>query len=80
MTIQTLTEPELAFAFFTFEFQTDCQALDRLQATPQDLGYEVNEEELAGEMLAQLQRSPVDQTAPEIDPEEFETIYHWFLA
>jgi len=47
---------------------------------PQDLGYEINEDDLASEMLAQLPDDLLGQTTPEVDPEEFESIYKWFLS
>jgi len=51
-----------------------------IEFSPQDLGYEINEDDLASEMLAQLPDDLLGQTTPEVDPEEFESIYKWFLS
>jgi hypothetical protein len=75
MTTQTLIKPKPMSILLAFLIRPDPQSRSPLQYSPQDLGYAIDEEELAGEMLAQLQCGPVDQSAPEIDPEKFETIY-----
>jgi hypothetical protein len=51
-----------------------------LKVTPQNVGYELSEEELAGEMLAALRSGFLAQPAPSIDPDEFEEIYACFLS
>lgn len=77
MTIQTQPIYDCTlFALFYMESHTGRP----LQTSPQDLGYEISQEELACEMLAQVHDNPVDQAVPEVDPEQFETIYQWFLA
>lgn len=48
--------------------------------SPKDMGYEIDEDELAGEMLAPLPACFQDSPAPEIDPDEFEAAYNWFLS
>jgi hypothetical protein len=51
-----------------------------IKFSPKECGYEIDEDELASEMLAQFPDCPMGQTAPEVDPEEFEKIYGWFLS
>jgi hypothetical protein len=48
--------------------------------TPQDAGYEINEDDLVTEMRYQQQVSLNDHTPAEVDPDEFEAVYTWFLA
>ena len=51
-----------------------------VEISPQDFGYEINEDDLASEMLLQLPDNLVGQAPPEVDPDEFESIYKWFLS
>jgi hypothetical protein len=58
----------------------DQPSVIQLQASPHDFGYEIDEEELAGELPAPVPSHPVTREIPEIDPLEFEAIYLWFLT
>lgn len=40
----------------------------------------VNEDELACEMSTSLPLPPANSPVPEIDPDDFERVYHWFLS
>ena len=51
-----------------------------VEISSQDFGYEINEDDLASEMLVQLPDNLLGQTPPEVDPDEFESIYKWFLS
>jgi hypothetical protein len=51
-----------------------------IEISPQDFGYEINEDELASEMRVQLPDNLIWQPIPEVDPEDFETVYKWFLS
>ena len=48
--------------------------------TAKEIGYEIDEDDLAREMLAPLPTSLQDQPAPQVDPDEFDKIYKWFLS
>jgi hypothetical protein len=50
------------------------------EITPQSLGYEIEEAELAGELYAQSQKSDAPCILPEVSPQEFDAIYNWFLS
>lgn len=49
-------------------------------ANSRDYGFDFDEEQLAGELSAPLPIDPAIQTIPEVDSEEFETRYLWFLS
>jgi hypothetical protein len=69
--ITTLENP------FTFLLSTqECAR----QITAQELGYEFKETELAEEMTAQLQSQTAGQAFHQLEPDEFEAVYSWFLA
>lgn len=48
--------------------------------TPKEMGYEIDEEELADEMQAELPAYFQDQPASSISPDEFESTYNWFIS
>jgi len=39
-----------------------------------------DEEQLAAEMARSLPEHMLDQPLPDIDPDDFEKLYHWFLS
>ena len=80
MTIPVLVKPQLICNPFAFLLGPHPRSVRGLQACSQDLGYEISEDELARELCAFAAGQHVDQTAPEIDPDEFETAYQWFLS
>jgi hypothetical protein len=45
-----------------------------------EIGYEIDKDEMGSEVLAQLPASVKDQPAPQVDPDDFETLYKWFLS
>jgi hypothetical protein len=47
--------------------------------SPADFGCEIEEAELAEELAAQISVNSNDQS-PQIEPEEFETVYNWFIS
>ncbi len=51
-----------------------------LEISAQELGYEINEDEVANELGTQLPEKVSWQPIPEVEPEEFETVYKWFLS
>jgi hypothetical protein len=80
MIFPVLVKPQLICNPFAFLLEPHPQSGHRLQARSQDLGYEISEDELAGELRAHPGSQIVDQPIPEIDPNEFETAYQWFLS
>lgn len=59
---------------------TDSSSVEPLHFSPRDLGEEINEEELASELIASLPGDMQDPMLPAVDPEEFETDYLWFFS
>ena len=51
-----------------------------IEISAQDFGYEINEDELASEMRGQLPDDLLWQPIPEVDAEDFETVYKSFLS
>lgn len=51
-----------------------------LKVTPQSLGYELSEEELASELQAATRTRLPAQPAANIDPDEFEKVYTSFIS
>jgi hypothetical protein len=47
--------------------------------SPSDFGFEVEEAELADELASPIPDHSPDQTT-QINPNEFETVYNWFLS
>ncbi len=80
MIIQALTKPQNICNQFACLPQTGSQCAQPLRACPQDLGYEIDEDELASELLEQLLGKPSCQAAPEVDLQGFEKLYGWFLS
>ena len=51
-----------------------------LQVSPQGLGYEIEAAELARELRLHTPGTSVGHALPEVEADEFETIFHWFLS
>jgi hypothetical protein len=47
--------------------------------TPADFGFEVEESELAEELAAYIPE-PTQEQCTQIDPNDFETVFNWFLS
>jgi hypothetical protein len=73
MEIQTMSEKGCIISPVVFD--ADPQTLKPLQVFPNDFGFEIDEEQLAAEMLVQVLSSPVNQMALGIDMDEVESIY-----
>lgn len=73
MAIQTINES--SFIFLPDPLDPEPQSSKPIQVLPQDLSFEIGEEQLAAEMHAQLLRSPVAKTTLVIDTEELESVY-----
>ena len=80
MNTQTLTNPALNCNLVIASPPTDFPSAYPIQACSRDYGFNFDEEEMGRELLSPLPANLVDQTIPKIDPEEFETLYLWFLS
>jgi len=73
MTIQILTHPATICNFLV--------ALpEPIHASSRDYGFDFDEEEIALELLAPLPASLSTQTIPEVEADEFEKVFHYFLS
>ena len=77
MNTQAIVKSTLIWNLFSLPVYV---SLCPIEISPQDFGYEINEDELASEMLVQLPDDLLGQTTPEVNPDEFETVYKWFLS
>ena len=77
MNTQAIVKSTLIWNLFSLPL---CLPMSAIEISPQDFGYEINEDELAGEMLVQLPDDLLGQTPPEVDRDEFESVYKWFLS
>jgi len=77
MTDRTLVTTSMACNLFSLQVLL---TENTMEVTAQSLGYEIDEEELADELRSETCADCLDQPAPQIEPEEFETIYTIFLS
>ena len=79
MTTQTQTQftPTYSLQFAVLE---ENPLAKPQQYTAYDFGYEMDEEEVGTLMAAQYSNGSFDTPTPQINPDEFETINHWFLS
>ena len=73
MTIQTLTRPATICNFLV-------ALSEPIQASSRDYGFDFDEEEIACELLTPLPTTLSTQTIPEVDADEFEQVFHYFLS
>jgi hypothetical protein len=74
--IQTKITPAWSLEFKVLE--------ENPQANPQqytayDFGFEADEEEIGEWMAIEYSNGSFD-LAPQVQPDEFETLYHWFIS
>ena len=50
------------------------------QYTAYDFGYEVDEDEVGELMTAEYSNGSFGNPTPQINPDEFETLNHWFIS
>ncbi|HLE51735.1 MAG TPA: hypothetical protein VI755_06710 [Anaerolineales bacterium] len=77
MNTQAIVKSTLIWNLFSLPVYV---SLCPIEISPQDFGYEINEDELASEMRVQLPDDLIWQPIPEVDPDDFETVYNWFLS
>ena len=80
MTDQILTKPNYTIQYFAISAQDNYPNPRPLKVTAGDFGYEIDEQELADELLAPFPDRIPKSAPPEIAPEDFEETYHWYLA
>jgi hypothetical protein len=80
MTVQTLTKVVSTSSIFDFILTVNLKSAQPDPLTAADFGFEVGDEELAEELSETIPSSLIPQTAPQVDPEDFETIYNWFIS
>ena len=80
MTVQTPTRIYSTNNFIEILLTADSIASRSPKFSQADFGLEVTEEELANELEAKISIQPLDQTTPQVDPDEFEILYHWFIS
>lgn len=51
-----------------------------IYASSRDYGFDFDEEEIGRELLAPLPSSLLTQPLPEVDADEFEQTFHYFLS
>ncbi len=74
MNAQTLTHPATICNFLVASPE------EPIYASSRDYGFDFDEEEIARELLAPLPASLLSQAAPDVDVDEFESRYQWFLS
>jgi len=80
MNAQTLTTPATIFNFFVVLPDEDFATEQPICVSSRDYGFDLDEEEVAEELLAPLPASLRVQTQTKVDPGEFETRYSWFQS
>ena len=80
MLVQTFTKPVFVCNLISVSSDTDCSSVWAAEVSSRDGLYGIDEEELAKEMSACLPGNLLDQQVPDIAPDDFESIYGWFLA
>ena len=75
MNAQTLTTSAI-FCNFVVAIHEE----EQVYAPSRDYGFDFDEEELAHELIAPLPASLADQPIPEVEANEFESFYQYFLS
>ena len=74
--VQISTTPLYSLEFMVLE---ESLPAEPQQYTAYDFGYEVDEDEVGEWMVAKYSNGSFDLT-PQVEPDEFETLNHWFLS
>lgn len=80
MKIQALARPLPVCNLFVVHPSKQPRPSRPIRVSRQDLEYEIDENDLARELRAQQSDTLEDQATPEIDPDEFESVYGWFIS
>ena len=75
-----LTTQTFIFNPFSLLPKMERQHSEAIQACSCDYGFDIDTEELTRELPAALPVKAANPSCIEVDPDEFETIYHWFIA
>jgi hypothetical protein len=79
MNTQTLTKPATNYNFFVISDEGFTPA-QPICASSRDYGFDFDQEELARELLAPLPTGLSTQTIPEVETDEFEKKFRYFLS
>jgi hypothetical protein len=79
MTAQTLSKITPSRNIFEILISAVFSPTKPSSYSPADFGCEIAAAELADEFAAQISINSNDQS-PQVDPEEFETVYNWFIS
>jgi hypothetical protein len=71
--------PTRSLFYNLFSFLLDARE-DLIKFTPQDCGFEVAEDEIVSGMFVQVPDCLRYPSIPEVEPEEFEEVYGYFLS
>jgi hypothetical protein len=74
--VQISTAPLYSLEFIVLEENPPAEPQ---QYTAYDFGYEVDQDEVGEWMAAEYSNGSFDLT-PQVEPDEFETLNHWFLS
>jgi hypothetical protein len=80
MNAQTLTNPILACSLSPFFRLESLQIKTEIQASPREFGYEIDAAELEIELAALSPKNNQDLVNQDVQPQEFEACYTWFLS
>ena len=77
---QVQTLPKIVNGLFAYSLRDNFFFNGQILASAQDFGYEIAEEELASGLASPLPDELEGPAIPEVDPDDFETAYQWFLS
>ena len=80
MNTQTLTKSAAICSFFVVLPGDDFTVVQPICASSRDYGFDIDEEDVARELLAPLPASLITLVDYELDPDEFESRHQWFLS
>ena len=80
MNVQTLTQPILACSLFPVFRLESLQTKSEIQVSPLEFGYEIDEAELEIELAAISTKYNMDRLNQDLQTQNFEACYTWFLS
>jgi hypothetical protein len=80
MTTQTLIKIVSNLSPFNLILHPDDPAIKNDPFSAAGIGYEISSEELGNAMTAPIPGDLIDTSTLQVSPDEFDTIYHWFIS
>lgn len=80
MNVQTLTNPILTSRLFPVFRLESLKTQSGIQFSPQEFGYEIDEAELDIELAALSSKNNVHRLNQDVQTQDFEASYKWFLS